>query len=285
MEINAPLTGLVSLNKVLIQYNTSPWTRTKRWPATPSHPQPCLLCHPFSDREKHSRHHLQPHHLQIRPKRQRALTARAPSKSLPRELADGTQSLIKCVSTATGPEDESCARKEPTSRRLSLNRLPKSQQFTHMEPTTSIGADKNSVLNETRPEHMVLSVSPHPLGWSITYSPRVNGDEPTSKNTPRVPITISIDKPNNRSHNQGSNNKAKTPAIADTGAQSDLCSLEEFITCGFSRDDLQPVSLSLSAANRSPIAIEGAFFARLTAASRDGAETTCRSMVYVSSSV
>lgn len=77
----------------------------------------------------------------------------------------------------------------------------------------------------------------------------------------------------------------KTSAIADTGAQSDLWSLEEFTACGFSRDDLRPVSLSLSAANRSPIAIEGAFFAKLTAAPRDGTETTCRSMVYVSSSV
>ena len=59
-------------------------------------------------------------------------------------------------------------------------------------------------------------------------------------------------------------------AIADTGAQSDLWSLDEFLACGFCRDDLSPVSLKLSAANRSSISIEGAFFAKLTAKSRNG---------------
>ena len=43
--------------------------------------------------------------------------------------------------------------------------------------------------------------------------------------------------------------------------------------------------MSLSAANRSPIAIDRAFFAKLTTKSPDGRETSCRSMVYVSSSV
>ena len=43
--------------------------------------------------------------------------------------------------------------------------------------------------------------------------------------------------------------------------------------------------MSLSAANRSPISIEGAFFAKLTTKSPQGGESSCRSMVYVSSSV
>ncbi|KAF3837876.1 hypothetical protein F7725_009644 [Dissostichus mawsoni] len=60
---------------------------------------------------------------------------------------------------------------------------------------------------------------------------------------------------------------------------------KEFLACGFARDDLRPVSLSLSAANRSPIAIEGAFFARLSTTCSGGRVTSCRSMVYVSSSV
>ncbi|KXJ23386.1 Retrovirus-related Pol polyprotein from transposon opus [Exaiptasia diaphana] len=42
--------------------------------------------------------------------------------------------------------------------------------------------------------------------------------------------------------------QATTTAIADTGAKSDLWPLEEFLTCGFSHDDLQTVSLSVSAA-------------------------------------
>ncbi|CAL8267362.1 unnamed protein product [Boreogadus saida] len=44
-------------------------------------------------------------------------------------------------------------------------------------------------------------------------------------------------------------------------------------------------TMSLSAANRSPIAIEGAFFARLSTAPSDSGVTSCRSTVYVSSSV
>ena len=53
---------------------------------------------------------------------------------------------------------------------------------------------------------------------------------------------------------------AEVSAIADSGAQSDLWSLADFLACVFSRDDLVPVSLGLSAANRSPILIEGAFY-------------------------
>jgi hypothetical protein len=74
-------------------------------------------------------------------------------------------------------------------------------------------------------------------------------------------------------------------AVADTGAQSDLWSLADFLACGFSRDELRPVSLSLSAANRSPISIEGAFFAKITTIPHIGNVMSCYSMVYVSSSV
>ena len=108
------------------------------------------------------------------------------------------------------------------------------------------------------------------------------------RDDPKVPITISVDTPaparNSRS-THASNARAEVSAIADTGAQSDLWSLTDFLACGFSRDDLSPVSLSLSAANRSPISIEGAFFARLTTKSRGGEVASCHSMVYVSSSV
>ncbi|KAK3734273.1 hypothetical protein QZH41_004413 [Actinostola sp. cb2023] len=108
------------------------------------------------------------------------------------------------------------------------------------------------------------------------------------KDHPRVSITISINKPEDSrdsSHNQLSSDQTQISAIADTGAQSDLWSLEEFLACGFSRDELHPVSLSLSAANRSPIAIEGAFFAQLTTTHHCRKVVSTRSMVYVSSSV
>ncbi|XP_048578380.1 uncharacterized protein LOC125560619 [Nematostella vectensis] len=60
---------------------------------------------------------------------------------------------------------------------------------------------------------------------------------------------------------------------------------KEFLACGFSLEDLFPVRLDLTAANRSPIAIDGAFFARLSTITRDGEAVSCRSMVYVSGSV
>ena len=105
---------------------------------------------------------------------------------------------------------------------------------------------------------------------------------------PRVPLTIELD---TRKRTKDSASPcaplplADVSAIVDTGAQSDLWAFSEFLTCGFSRDHLHPIRMSLSAANRSPIAIEGAFFAKLSTKSPDGRELSCRSMVYVSSSV
>ena len=105
---------------------------------------------------------------------------------------------------------------------------------------------------------------------------------------PRVAITISLDKStqgNTGNSHQSCDIHADVTAIADTGAQSDLWSFEDFLARGFTRTDLHPIRLSLSAANRSPISIEGAFFAKLTTRSPKGKESSCRSMVYVSSSV
>ena len=61
--------------------------------------------------------------------------------------------------------------------------------------------------------------------------------------------------------------------------------MKDFLACGFSHDDLLPVRLSLSAANRSPISIEGAFFAKITTRLHNREATSCRSMIYVSNSV
>ncbi|PFX22693.1 hypothetical protein AWC38_SpisGene12774 [Stylophora pistillata] len=104
----------------------------------------------------------------------------------------------------------------------------------------------------------------------------------------RVPVTIGLDSA--KTTRSGTSLQAPSPladvsAIVDTGAQSDLWALPDFLACGFSRDHLHPIRLSLSAANRSPIPIDGAFFAKLTTKSPQGVESSCRSMVYVSSSV
>lgn len=94
-----------------------------------------------------------------------------------------------------------------------------------------------------------------------------------------MPITISVDKPATITEKAHST-QVTTTAIADTGTQSNLWSLEEYLACGFSHDDL-----SLTAANRSPIGIEGAFFAKLVATLPSGKTTSSHSMVYISSSI
>ena len=73
-------------------------------------------------------------------------------------------------------------------------------------------------------------------------------------------------------------------AIADTSTQSDLWSLLDFFAREFSRDLLR-VSISLSAANLSPLSVEGAFFARLTRRSHSGKEGSCCYVVYVCSHI
>ena len=74
-------------------------------------------------------------------------------------------------------------------------------------------------------------------------------------------------------------------AVADSGAQSDLWSLHEFLQAGFTKDDLSPVSLSLHAANKSPIKVSGALFATISGKSPTGDERECKTMVYVSPDV
>ena len=105
---------------------------------------------------------------------------------------------------------------------------------------------------------------------------------------PRVLITISIDQSAQRKNSRLTQIPAvhtEVLAIADTGAQSNLWLLEEFLGHGFSRDDLRPVRLNLTAAKHSPSTIEGAFFAILTAKSPSGRLASCHSMVHVSSSL
>ena len=105
---------------------------------------------------------------------------------------------------------------------------------------------------------------------------------------PRVPITISIDKSAKTRNSTPSctlNTQSEVSAIADTDAQSNLWSMTDFLACRFSRDNLLPVSLGLSPANRSPISIEGTFFAKLTTKLHNGEMTSSLSMVHISSSV
>ena len=60
--------------------------------------------------------------------------------------------------------------------------------------------------------------------------------------------------------------------------------MKDCLEAGFRKEDLVPVSLALSAANKSPIKIAGAVIARLKATLPDGRETSCATMIYVSPS-
>ena len=71
-------------------------------------------------------------------------------------------------------------------------------------------------------------------------------------------------------------------ALVDSGAQSCLWSLQDFLAAGFTTEDLIPVSLDLIAANKSPIHIAGAVMLRLSGTSTLGAQVSCASMVYIS---
>ena len=74
-------------------------------------------------------------------------------------------------------------------------------------------------------------------------------------------------------------------AVADSGAQYDVWSLQEYLAAGYLERDLHAVSLSLNAANKSAIHIAGAFFANVTGTSADGTPITARVMIYVSRDV
>ena len=100
---------------------------------------------------------------------------------------------------------------------------------------------------------------------------------------PTVQLQVSIAHKNGNRTTQS--RSVDITAITDTGAQSNLWSLREFLTAGFSKDALLPVSLGLRAANATPIKIAGAFFAKLDGYASDGSMVTCRSMIYVSETV
>jgi hypothetical protein len=74
-------------------------------------------------------------------------------------------------------------------------------------------------------------------------------------------------------------------AVTDSGAQSDVWSLKQFLAHGFSHDDLHPVSMNLRAANKSRIVIDGAFFGILAGHDPQGVKVSCRTMIYVSRDV
>ena len=72
--------------------------------------------------------------------------------------------------------------------------------------------------------------------------------------------------------------------IVDTGAQTNVWSLEAFLQCGFNRKILTPTA-DLVAANHTAIFIAGAFHAIMKGTTCDRSTIQCRAMVYVSAGI
>ena len=103
-------------------------------------------------------------------------------------------------------------------------------------------------------------------------------------NHPTVNLEISVVKRdyNELGFKRPDINPTKITAMADTGAQSCLWSLDGCFAAGFTESDLIPVSIDLEAANKSPISIAGALLLRLTGTSPTGKNISCATMVYIS---
>ena len=99
----------------------------------------------------------------------------------------------------------------------------------------------------------------------------------------KVQVTISVDRAQvyGESTSVGATN---VTAIADTGAQVNVWSLDEFVKYGFSHDILTPAS-NLVAANHSSISIAGACFAIVKELSCHGYVVQCWTMVHVSADI
>ncbi|XP_048576277.1 uncharacterized protein LOC125557593 [Nematostella vectensis] len=180
-------------------------------------------------------------------------------------------------------------RRSRRSQRQPQQRSPQAPTVhaTQAEPIAQISSLHGETKQDTRPTtHATTAKRPVRLDHHI-FS-KGEWKRARFRDHPRLPITISLARKGRHRKETADTTpdiQAAVSAIADTGAQSDLWSLADFLACGFSREELQPIRPSLTAANNSPISIEGAFFAKLSATSYSGQSTTSFSMVYVSSSV
>ena len=100
---------------------------------------------------------------------------------------------------------------------------------------------------------------------------------------PKVQVTILVDRA--QAHGESTAVRAtNVTAIADTSAQVNIWSLDEFVKYGFSRDILTPAS-NLVAANHFSIPIVGTFFVIIEGLSCHGHVVQFRAMIYVSADI
>ena len=73
--------------------------------------------------------------------------------------------------------------------------------------------------------------------------------------------------------------------LTDSGAQSIVWGLSEYIATGQKMKDMSHMNLSLNAVNKSAIRIDGAFFSDVSGVTADDKTITAKSMEYVSHDV
>jgi len=160
-----------------------------------------------------------------------------------------------------------------TKKSRGWNRNPhKKCESCWKKSRTSDHAETSAIASDSDPVGQISLVRSIPLGHHIFNKGEWRRSD--IKEHPRIQLELS-----------SKNVSTSVTAVADSGAQSNLWSLNQFLDAGFTKADLSPVSLSLSAANKSPIKIEGAFFAKLTGRSPAGKTVSCQSMIYVSKDV
>ena len=128
------------------------------------------------------------------------------------------------------------------------------------------------------------SITSQPLNLLIFNSE--NGWENAKSRHPTLSLTVSINKQDyvTFERHPPSIDPFELSVVADTGAQSCLWGLNNFLRSGFTEADLIPVHHSLYAANKVEIPVSGAILLRLSGLSPTGQTHTAAVMVYVSPS-
>jgi hypothetical protein len=103
---------------------------------------------------------------------------------------------------------------------------------------------------------------------------------------PTLELTVSIDADDYHQVNRQPPcvRPSKVTVVTDTGAQSCLWGMSDFLRCGFSPSHLMPVKHTLYAANKEKIDVSGAILLRLSGKDANQATHSAAAMVYVSPS-
>ena len=121
------------------------------------------------------------------------------------------------------------------------------------------------------------STVPHNVRAIEAEADQVSQISVLGNNHPMTSFTISLA--------QNSSHSATVNAVADTGAQSNVWGLADFLDAGFSTEDLQPTNIKIRAANADQMNISGQFYANIEGQAPNGEHITCQATVVVSNSL